>query len=79
VRQFDSDTVEWNQSFPQSGVVVQIPAGQHSFVMDYDGSSRRYTRYANDIRYSYTFEAGKIYIVRPAISSGRVSIEVKTE
>ena len=79
VRQFDGDKVKWNQSFPQLGVVVQIPAGHHTFLMDYDASSRFYARYATNIRYSYTFEAGKTYVMQPVTANGRVSIEVKTE
>jgi len=79
IRQVNGDMVKWNQSFPQLGVVVQIPAGHHTFLMDYDGSSRSYTRYATDIRFSYTFEAGKTYVMEPAISGNRVSIVVKTE
>ena len=79
VRQFDGNKVQWNQSFPQLGVVVQIPAGQHSFVVDYDGSTSRYTRWAAGIRCSDTFEAGKTYVMTPIVSSDRVSIDVKTE
>ncbi|MDR3074277.1 MAG: hypothetical protein LBV01_06095 [Deltaproteobacteria bacterium] len=79
IRQFNGNKVNWNQSFPQLGVVVQIPAGRHTFLIDYDGSSRSYTRYATDIRYSYTFEAGKTYVMEPIVSGNKVFIDVKIE
>lgn len=79
VRQFNADKVRWNQSFPQFGVVVQIPAGYHTFLMDYDGSTKSYARYATNIRYSYTFATGRTYVMKPIISGNQVSIEVKTE
>ena len=81
VQQFDSDTVDWNYGgnpFISSYVVV-IPAGYHQFVMSWMlHSSMRYS-YARNIMYSYTFEAGKTYIVAPKVQKDRVSIEVTEE
>jgi len=79
IRKFNGDKVNWNQSFPQLGVVVQIPAGRHTFLIDYVAKGSIRTDYAYDIRYSHTFEAGKIYIMEPTVSGNRVSIVVKTE
>ena len=78
-RQFNGDKVNWNQSFPQLGVIVQIPAGRHTFLIDYVAKGSLYTHYADDIRFSYTFEAGKTYVMEAVVSGNQVAIEVRTE
>jgi hypothetical protein len=79
VHQFDGDDVKWYNDFLDFGAVVKIPAGRHSFVMNYVSGGSRYTRYADNLRYSHTFEAGRTYVMEAAVSNGRVTIEVKTE
>lgn len=79
VHQFDGEDVKWYGLFHQTtGAIVQIPSGHHSFVMHYESGSR-YIRYANDVKFSHTFEAGKTYVMEPTISGNRVSITVKAE
>lgn len=76
VRQFNNDNVRWNFSFPQSGVVVQIPAGHHTFLIDYVVRGQLYSCAAYDIGYSHTFDAGKNYVMKPVQANGQVRIEV---
>jgi hypothetical protein len=76
VYQFDGDEVDWHYLPFTFSTVVQIPAGYHEFIMDYSEISRSFTRWANDIHYSYTFEAGKSYVMSATINSGRVFIQV---
>jgi hypothetical protein len=78
VRQFDGNAVKWyDQAFGFS-TVVKIPAGYHEFISDYISGSR-HIFWAEDIRYSYTFEAGKSYVMDPLISDGSVSIQIEVK
>ncbi len=79
VHTFDGETVDWRHRIFTTSVVVQIPAGKHNFVMDYISGGRSMTRYAYNIAYSHTFEAGKSYVMEPKVANGRVSAEVKEE
>jgi len=79
IREFNGDKVNWNQSFPQHGIIVQIPAGRHTFLIDYTTKGSTRTNYAYDIRYSRTFEAGKNYVMEPIVSGNQLSIEVRIE
>ena len=74
VTRFDGKAVDWSSLLSVADTVIQIPAGQHSFVMDYWARGGDYIRSAENIRYSDTFEAGKSYVMRPAESNGRVFI-----
>ncbi|MDR1317382.1 MAG: hypothetical protein LBK13_10975 [Spirochaetales bacterium] len=76
VYQFDGNAVDWYSRLFTFSAVVQIPAGYHEFIMNYGEISRSYSRRANDIHYSYTFEAGKSYVMSTIINSGRVFIQV---
>lgn len=80
VWKFDGNDVKWYGSFHQvTGSVIQIPAGHHSFVVNYVSGSSRRIYSARDITYSQVFEAGKTYVMEPIVSGNRVSIGVKTE
>lgn len=80
IRQFNDNDVNWNKFFHHSfDSVVQIPAGHHTFLMDYVSDSRLSRRYVKNVRFSYTFEAGKTYVIEPVISGKQISIEVITK
>jgi hypothetical protein len=76
VNQFNGSSVDW---YKYPGVIIQIPVGHHTFLMNYYSGGQYSTRSARDIRYSYTFEAGKTYLMKPVISGRQVSVEVKTK
>jgi hypothetical protein len=80
VRQFNGNTVPWAPSYNnpfKSGVVVQIPPGSHYFLIDYFSGGSLATRWAENIRYSHTFEAGKFYTMYPVVANYQVSIKVE--
>jgi hypothetical protein len=79
VLQFDGNAVKWYtpQFSLANSMVIQIPAGYHEFIMNYTSGGSRYTFWADNIRYSYTFEAGKSYAMDAIRSNGMVHIEVE--
>lgn len=80
VRQFDGSDVDGAGYFHQvSGAIVPIPAGHHSFVINYVSGGSLYIYSARGIRYSHTFDTGKTYVMEPIVSGNQVSIGVKTE
>ena len=63
VKSIDGNTVNWKLKFGDSWIMVDIPSGQHHFVMDYsrvapDGKSKLYS---NDINFTYYFAPGRSY------------------
>lgn len=77
VHRIDGNVVRWHYRPLTTSVTVKIPAGYHEFVMNYISGSTRYTYYRSNIRYNYTFEAGKTYTMKPKVSGNQVSVEVK--
>lgn len=79
IHQFDGDTVDWGVGLFSNDASVQIPKGRHDFLINYYIRGGGYSHSAKDIRFSYTFEAGKTYSMWAAESGDRVFIQIGTE
>ncbi|MDR2051231.1 MAG: hypothetical protein LBQ63_05620 [Deltaproteobacteria bacterium] len=62
VTDFDGESVEWTAGFADSWAAVQIPAGSHTFVLDYNRNVSGGSHYQNSLSVSYdNFMAGHTY------------------
>jgi hypothetical protein len=95
VTHFDGEEVKWSIPFSSRNYKVQIPEGDHNFIVNYYAvesftwkdtaygpqvSSQTYS-YVNDLEYYYTFEAGETYIMKSEVWGGivRINISKKTQ
>lgn len=67
VKSFDGEEVEWKAGGFDVWASVQIPAGSHTFVLDYDRYVDGRRQYRNGITISYdNFVAGRTYEIMAA-------------
>ncbi|MDL2268763.1 hypothetical protein LJC71_02495 [Desulfosarcina sp. OttesenSCG-928-A07] len=66
VKNFDEKEVNWSSDFGDYWFSVQLPAGEHTFMVDYDQTMNRAWIQRRNIPLTYDFTAGRTYQVAMA-------------
>jgi hypothetical protein len=85
IKEFDHEPVNWKNGlyhplfFPHSDIIIKIPSGSHTFLIDWETSSGPYeTVWAKDIILTYNdFVAGNWYGLRALMDNQYVRIVVE--